>query len=65
MRLLPFLYQYGIMWFVLLLGIYFAVKSRQLDLKSKRGKSYFLIMVLGLLGYMILQGFFQFIAPIL
>ena len=65
MRWLPYVYQYGIMWVFLIAGIVAGIKSEQLKLDTLHGKRYLVIMIGGLIGYMILQGFMQFIAPII
>lgn len=63
MRWLPFVYQYAIMIVVFSAGIFFAVKSKNLDPKTPYGKKYLFVLIGGLLLMMILQAFFQFIAP--
>ena len=65
MRWLPYVYQYGFMWTLFIIGIVLAVKSGQLRLNTKQGKRYLFLLVGGLIGYMALQGFLQFIAPII
>jgi len=65
MRWLPYVYQYGVMWIFFIVGITIVVKSGQLRLDTKQGKRYFVLLIGGLIGYMILQGFLQFIAPII
>ena len=62
---LPYVYQYSIMLILFVVGIVIAVRSGQLRLDTKRGKRYLLILTGGFIGYMVLQGFMQFIAPII
>ena len=65
MRWLPYIYQYGVMWVFFIIGIAIAMKNGQLRLNTRQGKRYFIILIGGLIGYMVLQGFLQFIAPII
>jgi len=65
MRWLPFVYQYAVMLIVFFIGIYLAVKSKNLDPKTSYGKKYLFVLIGGLLFMMILQAFLQFIAPII
>jgi len=62
---LPYLYQYGFMWIFFIVGIIIAVKSGQLRFNTKQGRRYLVLLFGGLIGYMMLQGFLQFIAPII
>lgn len=65
MRWLPFVYQYVIMWIVMGTGLYLAVKSKNIDLKTAYGKKYFFILIGGMVGMMALQAFMQFVAPVI
>jgi len=63
MRWLPFVYQYTVVLIVFVTGMILAIRSKNLDLKTSYGRKYAFILVGGLLFFMILQAFLQFIAP--
>ncbi len=65
MRWLPFVYQYAIEIIVFTWGIVLAIKSNNLNIKTSYGKKYTFILIGGLLFFMILQAFLQFVAPII
>ena len=65
MRWLPFVYQYVIMWIVMGIGLYLAVRSNNLNLKTSYGKIYFYLLIGGLAGMMAIQAFLQFVAPVI
>jgi hypothetical protein len=65
MRWLPYVYQYGIMMIFFTIGTAIVIKNGQLRLNTKQGKRYFVLLISGLIGYMVLQGFLQFIAPLI
>jgi len=65
MRWLPYVYQYSVMFVFFLIGIIIAVRNHQLRLNTRQGRKYFIILISGFIGYMMLQGFLQFIAPLI
>ena len=65
MRWLPFVYQYVIMWIVMGIGLFLAVKSNNLNLQTTYGKKYFYLLIGGLVGMMAIQAFLQFVAPVI
>jgi hypothetical protein len=62
-ELIPIIYQYGIGGIVFVLGLVLATKSGTLDLKTRRGKRWFAMLVGGFVLYLCVHIFFQFIAP--
>ena len=65
MRWLPFVYQYAIAWVIMGIGLYLAVKSKNINLKTAYGKKFLFILIGGLAGMMALQAFLQFVAPVI
>jgi len=65
MNWLPFVYQYTIQALVFALGMVLAVKSGQLNIKQRRGKLYLLWMLLTFFIYFSVQGFMQFLLPLI
>ncbi len=63
MRWPQFIYYYVIVLSVFVLGLRLVIKSKNLNLKTAYGKKYLLILCGGLLFFILLQGFMQFIAP--
>lgn len=65
MNWLPFVYQYTIQALVFAIGMVLAVKSGQLNIKQRQGKLYLLWMLLTFLIYFSVQGFMQFVLPLI
>lgn len=63
MRWPQFFYYYVIVLSVFVLGLRLVIKSKNLNLKTAYGKKYLLILCGGLLFFILLQGFMQFVAP--
>ncbi len=63
MRWPQFIYYYVIVLSVFVLGLRLVIKSKNLNLKTAYGKKYLFILCGGLLFFILLQGFMQFVAP--
>jgi len=60
---IPVIYQYGIGGIVFVLGLVLATRAGTLDLKTRRGKRWFGVLVGGFVLYLCVHMFFQFVAP--
>jgi hypothetical protein len=60
-ELFTYLYHYGLGGILFLIGMLLAWRSGALDLKTKQGRTWFFVLILGLVLYMAGHAFFQFL----
>jgi len=58
-----YLTQYVGLGLVFVLGLVIAWRSGDVGLKTRRQRRWLLVLGLGMLGYALMHGFFQFVAP--
>ncbi len=65
MRWLPFVYCYAVGWIVLIVGLHLAVGSKNLSLQTISGRRSFYLLLGGMILFMAVQAFLQFVAHLI
>ena len=65
MRVLPFIYQYSFVFIIFTIGIFLAIRGKNLNVKTALGKRYLIVLIGGLLFFILFQGFLQFFARLI
>ncbi|GEM_PF-1948918 len=65
MRWLPFVYCYAVGWVVFIIGTNLAIKSKNLNLQTVSGRRNFYLLLGGMILFLAIQAFLQFVAHLI